>query len=83
MLASIAAWFGSMKAVATTVAAVIGFMKWLGDVLQSRADRAAGRSESEAAQSKEGLRVETRIAEEAAKPLDEDDAIKRMREGGA
>lgn len=75
------AWLGSIKAVASTIAAVVGFMKWLGDALQSRADRAAGRAEAQVEQAQEGAKVTGRMADEAAKPLSEDDAIARLDRG--
>lgn len=77
----------AVKQYAALITAFLGFARQVEDTVQSERDIAAGhdagRAETEAAQAKEGNRVETAIATEAAKPVSEDDAIARMRRGEA
>lgn len=73
----------AMKQWAAALAALFGFARQIAATIQTESDKASGRAEAEAAQAKAGLAVEEKIAAEAAKPLDETDAIDRLKGGSA
>lgn len=77
------AWLSTFKTVAGLVAAVVALLRWVGDVMQTERDRAAGRVEQQAKEAQEAQRVQENISEAAAKTVTEDDAIERMKKGEA
>lgn len=80
-MASLVAWLVALKDWAKAIAAVFGFARQAADTMQSEIDRSAGRHEVEAAQAEAGRDAEAALADEALKPVSEDDAIARMKRG--
>lgn len=83
MLSALLTWFAS-KGVSLILGYAFNFALDLYKTSQANeAQREAGRAEVEAVQAAQGAKVEADLAEEAAKPISEDDAIAQLEKGDA
>lgn len=86
-MASFLAFLVAAKQWVQLAIAALGFGRQVADTIQTHEDieagRRAGQAETEAAQAQQGAAAEAAIADEAAKPVTEDDAIARMKRGDA
>lgn len=83
MIETVTAWLAS-KGVSLILGYAFGFLRDLfNDWQAARAQKEAGRIEAERAQAQAGAEAQKRLADEGAKAVTEDDAIKQMERGGA